>query len=139
MDINYYIYLENLASTTAERFHIPRSIFLGLVTLESGWDPNAGNSAGAVGLTQVMPSTAALMGYSPEDLTNNPELQLEAGAKYLSNMYREFGDWKLALAAYNAGPASVKRYNGIPPFKETQNHVQRVLEMAQKFEEYPTD
>ena len=137
MDINYYMYLENLASNTAERYAIPRSIFLGLVTMESGWDPNAGNSAGAIGLTQVMPSTATLMGYRPEHLINNPELQLEAGAKYLSYMYQEFGDWKLALAAYNAGPAAVKRYSGIPPFKETQNHVQRVLEMAQKYEQYP--
>ena len=137
MDINYYMYLENLASNTAERYAIPRSIFLGLVTMESGWDPNAGNSAGAIGLTQVMPSTAALMGYRPEHLINNPELQLEAGAKYLSYMYQEFGDWKLALAAYNAGPAAVKQYSGIPPFKETQNHVQRVLEMAQKYEQYP--
>ncbi len=137
MDINYYMYLENLASAAAKKYNIPESIFLGLITMESGWDPNAGNSAGAIGLTQILPSTAALMGYSPEQLKNNPELQLEAGAKYLSSMYQEFGDWKLALAAYNAGPAAVKQYGGIPPFKETQNHVQRVLEMAQKYEEYP--
>ncbi|UNC90728.1 lytic transglycosylase domain-containing protein [Candidatus Contubernalis alkaliaceticus] len=135
MDTNYYMYLENLASANAEKFQIPRSIFLGLITLESGWNPNAGNSSGAIGLTQIIPSTAALLGYRPEELANNPELQLEAGAKYLSSMYQEFGDWKLALAAYNAGPAAVKRYNGIPPFKETQNHVKRVLEMSQTFED----
>ncbi|MDO9574499.1 MAG: lytic transglycosylase domain-containing protein [Candidatus Contubernalis sp.] len=138
MDMNKYMYLENLASAKAEKYQIPRCIFLGLVTLESGWNPSAGNSAGAIGLTQVMPSTAAMLGYRPEELINNPELQLEAGAKYLSSMYQEFGDWTLALAAYNAGPGNVKRYNGIPPFKETQNHVKRVLEMAKTFENYPT-
>lgn len=137
MDINDYLYLENLASAAAEKYDIPRSIFLGLITMESGWDPNAGNPAGAIGLTQVLPSTAASMGYSPKQLVNNPELQLEAGARYLSSMHDEFGDWKLALAAYNAGPGAVTQYNGITPFQETQNHVQRVLEMAQKYEQCP--
>jgi len=84
------------------------------------------SSRGAVGLTQILPATARAMG-AEGDLMD-PEANLDAGGRYLSVLLADFdGDVSLALAAYNAGPAAVKRYGGIPPFPETRDFVERVL------------
>lgn len=127
--------LEDKAKEMARRFGIPTAIFRALITLESGWDTNARSSSGAIGLTQVMPATARGMGYDPAILARNPEMQMEAGAKYLSSMYDQFQSWDYALAAYNAGPHNVKKYGGVPPFRETQNYVRRALALAGADEE----
>jgi len=112
-----------VARAVARRHGIPEDLFLRLVTQESGWDPRALSSAGAIGLAQLMPETATLLGVDPADSQQN----LEGGARYLAQQYRRFGSWRLALAAYNAGPEAVVAYDGVPPFDETQAYVRAIL------------
>jgi len=112
-----------VARDAATRHGIPQDLFLRLVQQESGWNPNAVSPKGAVGLAQLMPQTAAHLGVDPNDPLEN----LEGGARYLRLQYNEFGDWRLALAAYNAGPEAVRQYSGIPPYNETQNYVVAIL------------
>lgn len=107
------------AVAAARRHGIPESLFLRLVQQESGWNPRARSSKGATGLAQLMPGTAARLGVNPHDPVQN----LNGGARYLRMMYNRFGNWRLALAAYNAGPEAVQRYGGIPPYHETKNYV----------------
>ncbi|MEM9130355.1 MAG: lytic transglycosylase domain-containing protein [Pseudomonadota bacterium] len=107
------------ARAAAQRYNIPENLFLRLVQQESAWNPKAKSHKGAIGLAQLMPGTAAYLGVNPYD----PNENLEGGARYLAEQYRKFGSWRLALAAYNAGPAAVEKYNGVPPYKETRNYV----------------
>jgi len=128
--------LKQQAAQVAQKYNIPVNIFWGLIRAESSWNPNARSPAGAIGLTQVMPATARGMGYDPRQLAKSPAMQLEAGARYLSQMYKQFGDWELALAAYNAGPGRVRRAgNRIPNIRETQNYVPRVMRYAREYAE----
>jgi len=123
--------LEALAEKTAIKYGIPPKLFFALIKQESGWNYRAVSSAGAIGLTQVMPFNVIAMGYNLESFKNSPADQLEAGAIYLSRQYKSFGRWDLALAAYNAGPGAVMKYdNNIPPYRETQNYVRNILSMA---------
>lgn len=108
-----------VARSVALKHGVPEELFLRLVQQESGWNPNALSTAGAMGLAQLMPGTAAHLGVNPRD----PHQNLEGGARYLSMMYARFGNWRLALAAYNAGPEAVAKYGGVPPFDETRNYV----------------
>lgn len=107
------------AREAARRYGIPEDLFLRLVQQESGWNPRARSHKGATGLAQLMPGTAAKLGVNPHDPVQN----LHGGARYLRMMYNQFGNWRLALAAYNAGPGAVQKYNGIPPYRETRNYV----------------
>ncbi|WP_050603557.1 lytic transglycosylase domain-containing protein [Ruegeria sp. 6PALISEP08] len=109
----------DLAKQAAQLHNIPEDLFLRLVQQESGWNPQAKSHKGALGLAQLMPQTAELLGVNPHD----PKQNLEGGARYLSWQYRKFKSWPLALAAYNAGPKAVEKHGGIPPYKETQNYV----------------
>ncbi|MCK0119864.1 lytic transglycosylase domain-containing protein [Loktanella sp. F6476L] len=113
----------NVARSAAQRHQIPEDLFLRLVQQESGWNANAVSVKGALGLAQLMPDTARGLGVDPRDAAQN----LEGGARYLKAQYDKFGDWRLALAAYNAGPGAVERYNGIPPYNETQNYVRVIF------------
>ena len=107
------------ARAAARKYGIPEDLFLRLVQQESGWNPGARSHKGATGLAQLMPGTAAKLGVNPHDPVQN----LHGGARYLRMMYNQFGNWRLALAAYNAGPGAVQKYNGIPPYRETRNYV----------------
>ena len=107
------------ARAMARKHGIPEDLFLRLVQQESGWNAGARSHKGATGLAQLMPGTAAKLGVNP----NDPVQNLEGGARYLRMMYNQFGDWRLALAAYNAGPGAVQKYGGIPPYRETRNYV----------------
>ncbi|ARO14203.1 transglycosylase [Ketogulonicigenium robustum] len=112
-----------LARAAARRHNIPEDLFLRLVQRESGWNPTAVSVKGALGLAQLMPDTARLLGVDPMD----PQQNLDGGARYLRRQFEAFGNWRLALAAYNAGPGAVQSYGDIPPFAETQTYVQVIL------------
>lgn len=113
----------DMARDAARRHGIPEDLFLRLVQQESGWNPNARSHKGAMGLAQLMPATARYLRVDP----NDPRDNLEGGARYLAEQYRTFGSWRLALAAYNAGPEAVRKHNGVPPFRETRNYVRIIL------------
>lgn len=117
-------------NAAAARHGLDPALLRGLIKQESGFNPNARSGAGAVGLTQLMPGTAASLGVTdPSD----PAQAIEGGAKYLAQQMKTFGgDVEKALAAYNAGPGNVQKYGGVPPFRETQNYVQRVLANARE-------
>lgn len=109
----------------AKKHSLDGRLLEALVSVESSFNPTAVSKAGAKGLTQLMPGTAAALGVTdPFD----PAQNLAGGAKYLSQMLKQFdGNTELALAAYNAGPGAVKRHGGIPPFSETRSYVQNVM------------
>lgn len=115
-------YLE-VAKAAARKHGVPEDLFLRLVQQESGWNPGAVSVKGATGLAQLMPGTAEVLGVD----INDPEANLDGGARYLRMMYDKFGSWKLALAAYNAGPGAVEQHDGVPPYAETENYVKAIL------------
>lgn len=115
-------YLE-MARVAARKHGVPEEMFLRLVQQESGWNPGAVSHKGATGLAQLMPGTAARLGVDP----TVPQENLDGGARYLRMMYDKFGSWRLALAAYNAGPGAVEQHGGIPPYAETKNYVIAIL------------
>jgi soluble lytic murein transglycosylase-like protein len=112
----------SLARTAAQEANIPEDLFFRLIRQESGWKAGVTSSAGAYGLTQLMPGTAEYLGVDPRD----PAQNLKGGARYLREQFDTFGDWRLALAAYNAGPGAVRKYGGVPPYQETQNYVRSI-------------
>ena len=111
-----------MAKTAARKHGVPEDLFARLVQQESNWNPRAKSHKGAIGLAQLMPTTAKHLRVDPWD----PKQNLEGGARYLAQQYREFGSWRLALAAYNAGPNAVKKHGGIPPYRETKNYVRKI-------------
>lgn len=115
----------SIIKKAADKYKLPEKLIASIMKKESNFDANAVSPAGAQGLMQLMPGTARYLG-----VTNafDPEQNIMGGAKYLRQMLKQFDDnISLALAAYNAGPGNVKKYNGIPPFKETMNYVSKVL------------
>jgi peptidoglycan DL-endopeptidase CwlO len=105
---------------------IPASLLAGLLYHESRFEPNVVSSAGAEGIAQFMPATAAGMGIDP----TNPTQSIEGAAQLLGSYTRQFGSYSDALAAYDAGSSAVERYGGIPPYAETQAYVPAVLSLA---------
>ncbi len=112
-----------MAIRMAEFYEIPKQLFFNLVTAESNWDAAIVSPRGAIGLAQLMPATAEELGVDPWDALDN----LDGGARYLRQQYDTFGTWELALAAYNAGPGAVAKYDGIPPYAETEEYVKKIL------------
>lgn len=120
----------NLESAS-KTYGIDYDLLRAVVKLESGFDPYAISHAGAQGLMQLMPGTADGLGVTdPFDIAQN----IDGGARYLRDQLINFGgDVELALAAYNAGPGSVKKYQGIPPYEETQNYVRLVMDYYRQY------
>jgi|HubBroStandDraft_3_1064219.scaffolds.fasta_scaffold14578_3 soluble lytic murein transglycosylase-like protein len=120
-----------LIEQSAARYGLDPAVLHGLIQQESGFDPESQSSAGAAGLTQLMPGTASSLGVANP---LNPAESIEGGARYLSQMMERFGgNTEDALAAYNAGPGAVQQYGGIPPYAETQSYVQKVLGYAEAY------
>jgi Transglycosylase SLT domain len=114
------------------KYGLNPNLLAGLIEQESHFDPTVGSAAGAQGLTELMPETASSLGVTdPHD----PTQSIEGGARLLSEKLKEFGgNTELALAAYNAGSGAVQQYNGIPPYPETEQYVQKVLGYASGYE-----
>jgi soluble lytic murein transglycosylase-like protein len=122
-------------TAAARKYGIDPALLSGLVRQESNFDPQAGSPAGARGLTQLMPATAAGLGVT--DLTD-PAQSLDGGARYLAQQLKRFGgDATLALAAYNAGPGAVEQHGGVPPYPETQAYVRKVQAFAAAYRGTP--
>jgi soluble lytic murein transglycosylase-like protein len=115
------------------KYGLNPNLLAGLIEQESHFDPTVGSAAGAQGLTELMPETASSLGVTdPHD----PTQSIEGGARLLSEKLKEFGgNTELALAAYNAGSGAVQQYNGIPPYPETEQYVQKVLGYASGYEQ----
>ena len=123
--------LATMIDQAAQTSGVPASLLAAVVQTESGGDPNAVSSAGAKGLMQLMDSTASAYGVTD---SLDPQQNLAGGSKFLRSLLTQYsGNEQLALAAYNAGPGAVSAYGGVPPYTETQNYVQKVLQLQQQF------
>lgn len=118
--------IQSLIERVAKEEGLDAHLLNAVVMQESAYDPNARSHKGAMGLMQLMPGTARMLGVTdPMD----PEQNLRGGAKYLKGLLSQHGgDIPLALASYNAGPGNVRKYGGIPPFAETQAYVQKIMD-----------
>ena len=120
--------LTHLIHDAAQKYHVDPRLVSAVAEVESSGRQDAVSSAGAVGVMQLMPDTAASLGVDPYDMTGN----VEGGTKYLRELLDTFGgDVRKAVAAYNAGPNAVKAYGGVPPYAETQSYVSKVLDIYQ--------
>ena len=127
-DTNRY---DHLISESAARYGVDAALVKAVVRAESNFDAGAVSYAGARGLMQLMPGTAAGLGVKD---SFNPAENIDGGVRYLSQQLERFGTVELALAAYNAGPGAVADHDGIPPYRETQNYVERVMSYLRGYE-----
>ena len=140
----------DIARAEAAAQGVDLALVLAVIQKESSFDPKARSSVGAVGLMQLMPATARWLGLKDTRQLTKPEVNIKYGVKYLKYLWDEFasmpaGDLsqadlrdrtaRMAIAAYNAGQGNVRKYNDVPPFKETRNYVERVSEYFAEYDE----
>jgi hypothetical protein len=119
----------DLFTQAGAKYGISPALLAGVAKTESGFNTSAVSSTGATGLMQFMPATAKGLGVDATD----PASSIDGAARYLSQLTRQFGSSELALAAYNAGPGTVQRYGGMPPYAETKSYVQKVTSAAEAY------
>jgi peptidoglycan DL-endopeptidase CwlO len=119
----------DLFTQAGAKYGISPALLAGVAKTESGFNSSAVSSAGATGLMQFMPATAKGLGVDATD----PASSIDGAARYLSQLSTQFGSTDLALAAYNAGPGTVQRYGGMPPYAETTSYVQKVTSAAEAY------
>ena len=119
--------ISTLVAEAAQKYNLDENLLRSVIQAESNFNPQARSPKGAMGLMQLMPGTARSLGVSD---AFDPAQNIDGGAKYLRQMMDTFdGDIQKALAAYNAGPGAVKTYDGVPPYKETKNYVNKIIGM----------
>lgn len=122
--------LDDIFEEASRKYNVPLNLLKAIGKAESNFDPNAVSKSGAQGVMQLMPKTAESLGVLD---SFDPEQNIMGGSKYISDLLKRYNcDTKLALAAYNAGMGNVKKYGGVPPFKETQNYVVKVMEYMEE-------
>lgn len=122
--------LDDIFEQASIKYNVPVNLLKAIGKAESDFNPNAVSKSGAQGVMQLMPKTAEGLGVTD---SFDPEQNIMGGSKYISDLLKRYdGDTKLALAAYNAGMGNVKKYGGIPPFKETQNYVVKVMKYMEE-------
>lgn len=125
--------IKDIIVKTAVSMGVDPCVALSIAKQESNFQNHKQNPSGAVGVFQLMPSTARRMGLNPYNLNDN----IKGGILYYQMMYKKFGSMDLALAAYNAGPGNVAKYKGVPPFRETQRFVSTIKTNSKTFKTDP--
>ena len=123
---------KRLIIQTAKKLGIDPCIALSIAKIESNFNSNSKSARGAIGLYQLPPSTAKVLGVNPYV----PRENVEGGLKYYKSLYKKYGSMELALAAYNAGPGNVAKYNGVPPFVATKNFIK---DIKKEYNSYKND
>jgi soluble lytic murein transglycosylase len=121
---------DDLIKNASRRYGVPPALVKAVIHAESAFDPRAVSPKGAMGLMQLMPATAQLMGVAqPFHASQN----VRGGTRYLRSLHDRYGSWTHTLAAYNAGPTAVDQYRGVPPYAETRQYVKRVLSYYRRY------
>lgn len=123
---------KKLIVQTAQKLGVDPYVALSIAKIESNFDSTVKSSRGAIGLFQLTPSTAKKLGVNPYV----PRENVEGGLKYYQTLYKKYGSMELALAAYNAGPGNVAKYNGVPPFSATKNFIR---DIKKEYHSYKND
>ena len=125
--------IKDIIVKTAVSMGVDPCVVLSIAKQESNFQNHKQNASGAVGVFQLMPSTARKIGVNPYDLNDN----IKGGIMYYQMMYKKFGSMDLALAAYNAGPGNVAKYKGVPPFRETHRFINTIKTNAKTYQNDP--